>query len=753
MPLLKRGIVTHTGANTPETLYIQKRLPYGILKWLPWNHFGRKNLGYLFAIHHGAQVIYDTDDDNELLMDVLGNPEARLPHLTFSKTGRFFRSPSNAGSNQTAAAFNPYPMFGARQAWPRGLPLEEIRLSSAMACNLSAAPLLDYDIVEEGLIVDVGVIQSLADHDPDVDAIYRLSPLPLPFTFSPDVDGGLPVALGHEDRLMSPYNAQATLHMRSALWAMLLPISVHGRVSDIWRSYFAQRLFWETGTTVAFAAPWVVQMRNPHDYLADFEAESDLYGRSGELIRYLTQEWNCSEDAGIDACMMALYLGMYKTGIVEHADVQLAAAWLADIKAIGYDFPERVPGFRDAESAGPDKRPEYLINAIDIPEFSVAERPPQTRRVARLTFPWSSDGMPSTLTCRKAWASIYADADFKRPRGMEAVNISIIGSNTVVTEIQITHGLQTDDPLFVNLHCLTDTLDNIGPVITFRLLHPVAILPVFEDVLLIVNFNHGQDYHLVPDLLSSYGQAFPNHMFIGSDQPNPALDKSIADQIHVLPEVKNGWHMPVAMQRAMEVHPSVKGGYLLVNNDVAMRFWKWHHRDWAKIGGSKVICMHNLSLPHEDPAWQRWNYRDEVAQGTATKILARFNDSDSANLWAPCGDRILYAMWSDAVYVPSRFRMRYLELLHALGNTNMGHLFEAVTPMLLSMMEPVQEWASFNMLYCWGSDWAGPVTRTQCPQAFLQDPQLSMVHTWKVGTETERTPFASLPQQKLWYRM
>ena len=34
---------------------------------LPWNHFGRKNIGYLYAILHGATMIWDFDDDNMLL--------------------------------------------------------------------------------------------------------------------------------------------------------------------------------------------------------------------------------------------------------------------------------------------------------------------------------------------------------------------------------------------------------------------------------------------------------------------------------------------------------------------------------------------------------------------------------------------------------------------------------------------------------------------------------------------------------------
>ena len=31
---------------------------------LPWNSFGRKNVGYIYAISQGAKVIFDFDDDN-----------------------------------------------------------------------------------------------------------------------------------------------------------------------------------------------------------------------------------------------------------------------------------------------------------------------------------------------------------------------------------------------------------------------------------------------------------------------------------------------------------------------------------------------------------------------------------------------------------------------------------------------------------------------------------------------------------------
>jgi len=35
---------------------------------LPWNQFGRKNVGHLYAILHGATTVWDFDDDNELLV-------------------------------------------------------------------------------------------------------------------------------------------------------------------------------------------------------------------------------------------------------------------------------------------------------------------------------------------------------------------------------------------------------------------------------------------------------------------------------------------------------------------------------------------------------------------------------------------------------------------------------------------------------------------------------------------------------------
>lgn len=56
------------------------------------------------------------------------------------------------------------------------------------------------------------------------------------------------------------YLVQATLHFPVAFWGMLLPVTVHGRVSDIWRSYFTQVLLPAAGAVASFAPAWVEQV-------------------------------------------------------------------------------------------------------------------------------------------------------------------------------------------------------------------------------------------------------------------------------------------------------------------------------------------------------------------------------------------------------------------------------------------------------------------------------------------------------------
>jgi len=138
------------------------------------------------------------------------------------------------------------------------------------------------------------------------------------------------------------------LHFQDAFWGLYLPITVAGRVSDIWRSYIVQALFKRLGLHLGFLPrPVVVQDRNPHSYEGDFNAEIPLYTKSSFLVSYLTQNYVKDNSMGKSNSLIeileSLWVDMYERGIVEEGDVLNIQEWISDLLKIGYKFPAVLP--------------------------------------------------------------------------------------------------------------------------------------------------------------------------------------------------------------------------------------------------------------------------------------------------------------------------------------------------------------------------------------------------------------------------
>jgi len=227
---------------------------------------------------------------------------------------------------------NPYPFLGCPvpHCWPRGFPLDEV------------IPSLSWNgTVLEKLFrsSSLAVLQSLADHEPDVDAIFRLTQ-GTPVSFQRDRQSLVHV-LPHG--VYSPYNAQATLHLYAGFFALFLPVTVAGRVSDIWRSYISQALFSLFGLHVGFLPrPLVTQDRNKHSLDADFEAEIPLYIKSKALVTFLASWVKGKQEKPIESfaeTVEDLWIQLYEREIVELADVKLVQLWLQALSHAGYKFP------------------------------------------------------------------------------------------------------------------------------------------------------------------------------------------------------------------------------------------------------------------------------------------------------------------------------------------------------------------------------------------------------------------------------
>ncbi len=262
---------------------------------LPFNHYCRKMVGYLYAVARGAECIVDTDDDN------IPKADWRFP----DSEGIFSCTEQNRGF------VNIYELYTDQKIWPRGLPL-----------NLIAAR----SDIEKGLIrkpCRVGVWQGLADEDPDVDAVYRLIGGP-PCFFAEREPG----VLGQGT--VGPFNSQNTLFHRDLFALLYLPTRVTFRFTDILRGLVAQPIMWLLGYHLGFTNATVVQKRNPHDYMADFLSEIPMYRHCQAVVTTACE--TVSSRHSIEDNLFNVYDALESRQIVEKEEMRVLTTWLKDIQ-------------------------------------------------------------------------------------------------------------------------------------------------------------------------------------------------------------------------------------------------------------------------------------------------------------------------------------------------------------------------------------------------------------------------------------
>lgn len=272
----------------------QNSLPFETVKLLPWNHYARKNIGYLYAIIQGAELLYETDDDN-------------IPYESWPD---FYPVHLDAETYQCEVKFiNAYSHFCNANVWPRGFPLTAIR-----------DRLTENHLTTKS--VSVPVQQGLADLDPDVDAIYRL-------TLGDEIKFSKCSPLFLAPGTYCPFNSQNTLWYPEAFQYMFLPGFVLSRVTDIWRGYIAQHFLHQKGHSILFCNASVYQERNYHNLLHDFVEEIELYTKTEDLITILEEY---TSNSGEFASVMK-HLLLHK--LIQEKDVALFDAWLQDLNSLG----------------------------------------------------------------------------------------------------------------------------------------------------------------------------------------------------------------------------------------------------------------------------------------------------------------------------------------------------------------------------------------------------------------------------------
>lgn len=275
----------------------QRELEFEFARKCPTRHYARKNIGYLVALKDGAEVLIETDDDNFPEEDFWAERQRRQSVKTATEAGWL----------------NVYRYFTDANIWPRGLPLEQIQ-----AAIPSFESLAHMD-------VDCPIQQGLANENPDVDAIYRLA-LPLPQNFRADRR----VALA--SRSWCPFNSQNTSWWRDAFPLLYLPAYCSFRMTDIWRSFIAQRISWTNDWAVLFHEPTVWQERNEHNLMRDFKDEVPGYLNNSAICEALGQLDIKPGVEHLGQNLRLCYEKLVSMDLVGEQELALVDAWLADLR-------------------------------------------------------------------------------------------------------------------------------------------------------------------------------------------------------------------------------------------------------------------------------------------------------------------------------------------------------------------------------------------------------------------------------------
>jgi hypothetical protein len=263
----------------------------------PIRHYARKNIGYLLAMRGHSSVIVETDDDN------LPRREFWAPRSREQTAPAAFR----------AGWLNVYAYFSESAIWPRGLPLDAVQTAPPPYCGLPVRTM------------NCPIQQGLADGDPDVDAICRLTS-PLPRSFRLDRS----VILG--EGTYSPFNSQNTTWWPEAYPLLYLPAYCSFRMTDIWRSFVAQRIAHENGWAIFYHAPTLVQERNDHALLRDFEDEIPGYLHNRAIMDALAALTLMSGTEYMADNLRRCYETLVRNKWVGVQELQLLEAWLADLE-------------------------------------------------------------------------------------------------------------------------------------------------------------------------------------------------------------------------------------------------------------------------------------------------------------------------------------------------------------------------------------------------------------------------------------
>lgn len=232
----------------------------------------------------------------------------------------------------------------------------------------------------------------------------------------------------------------------------------------------------------------------------------------------------------------------------------------------------------------------------------------------------------------------------------------------------------------------------------------------FDDVLLIINFNHPY-YDNIEFLKEIYSPHFKNIVFYG-EQVHPEVN---VISHHV------GWFVHRAIRDAMERWPDYRG-YICCQDDCFMNFWNlprlnkdkiWFHQYWT------------ASLKSPTHWWPWWEF--PCGYQASVSAYAKLPKLNKKRLKKNCGSRSFAFSWADFVYVPGKYRQPFIDVSQYFDNPDV--FLEIGLPTIFLSLEKFDRMEHLNPY------WGGSINSIDLS---TYKPEYDWVHPLKLSKPENR---------------
>jgi hypothetical protein len=280
----------------------QKRLFPELSEMIPYNHYCRKNLGYLYAIKKGYKIIYETDDDN-------------VPYDNFDNVLKFDNLTMITETDNHWINIFKYFTNNA-YIWPRGYPLSLLKKPTTfMIENTNKHP---------------AIINGLIENDPDVDALFRII-----CNHQHTIQWEKNKRIMINNKNMCAFNTQNTFWLNPELFmCLLIPCSVSFRYCDILRGIINNIILKKTDNYMMYTSPNVVQNRNEHNLINDFKSEYEMYIHNEKILEYIENNTNNIENntnniENVKDLLLTIYNNLFINNVITHNDLTILNKWIS----------------------------------------------------------------------------------------------------------------------------------------------------------------------------------------------------------------------------------------------------------------------------------------------------------------------------------------------------------------------------------------------------------------------------------------